>query len=284
MCVVTLAQTQETRYGALTLTVTSPLPFPKIPLDPVIDFCAAIKEQTLPGVLDPNSIRVIDIAAGETVPCAVTEDFAYGSKGRVEWVIQQPDHTVYEIRFQTAKQRPPLLPAKYTPLIGVGDLLRYNAHEPRPIVLPYLSGLVDLTGDGKPDLVGCWNYAYRPGWPWDGIVCYPRVGEPDRFEFGDLVRVRYVETPDSKEFRHFSKTYMTADFADLNKNGLVDVVFSPSGGDQIYLYLNSGARDSGGMPVFVAHGALPRHTEAWGPCRAVDLNGDRNIDFVVGLT
>ena len=285
VCVgLALAETTPAEGNELCLrmTVTSPLPFPNVPMDPVIDFNAAIRESGLSGVLDPNSIRVIDAKTGDMVSCAVTEDLAYGDKGRIEWVIRDPEHTTYEIRFRVVEERPPLAPAKYTPLIGVGDLLRFNAGEPRPIVLPYLSRLVDLTGDGKPDLVGCWNYAYRPGWPWDGIMCYPRVGDPERFEFGDRVRVRYVEAPDSRDFKHFSTIYMTADFGDFNKDGLVDVVYSPNGGDKIHLYLNSGKRDGGGMPIFVAAGDVPRHTDAWGPCRAVDLNNDGAMDFVIG--
>ena len=79
-------------------------------------------------------------------------------------MIENPAHKQYAIRFDVVRQRPPLKPAKYTPRIGVGDLLRYNAGVPRTIALSYLGRLVDLNGDGKRDLVGCWNYAYRPGW------------------------------------------------------------------------------------------------------------------------
>jgi len=266
----------------LRLTVTSGLPFANVPMDPVIDFPGYIEEAGFDGVLDPNSIRVVDVSTGEGVPCAITEDFAYGDKGRVEWVIKDPGHTVYDIRFRVVKERLPLIPSKYAPLIGVGDLLRFNAGEPRRIMVSYPSRLVDLTGDGKPDLVGCWNYAYRPGWPLSGIVCYPRMGSQNHFEFGDLVRVRYVDAAGSRDFKHFTSTYMTADFADLNKDGLVDVVYSPNGGDAIHVYLNSGTRDAGGLPVFVTSGRFPRHTSAWSPCRAVDLDDDGAIDVVVG--
>lgn len=270
--------------GTLLVRVEGPLPYVNVPFDPVVDFPGAIQSLGLKGVLDPNSIVVTDRTSGETVPHALTEDFAEGDKGHVEWVIEDPKRHEYEIRFSTAASRPALLPAKYTPIIGNGDLLRYNAGVPRPFALPYLSRLVDLTGDGKPDLVGCWNYAYRPGWPWDGIVCFRRVGDLDDWTFGDLVHLRYVENPDSAEFKFASATYMHADFADLNKDGLVDIVYSPSHPKRLFFYLNSGKRDSGDMPVFVAQGDIDRFTDSWGPCRVEDLNKDGALDIVVGST
>jgi len=271
----------ETTYR-ITLTVTSDLPSGNVPMDPRIDFGKAIADAKLPGVFDPNSITVVNKATGQPVSFARTEDFAYGDHGRLEWVITDPAHKTYEIRFRTAQKRPPLEPQAHTPLVGVGDLVRYNAGVGRPIVMPYLSRLMDLTGDGRRDLVGCWNYAYRPGWPWDGIICYPRVGDTKAFEFGDLVRVRYVAQADSSDFKHFSRIYMVADFADFNGDKLPDVVYCPSGSDQLYFYLNSGKRDAGGMPIFVASGSTPRQTKAWQSCRAVDLDRDGAVDFVVG--
>jgi len=272
--------------ASVRLTVTSELPMPRVPMDPSIDFGALIKAAGMAGVLNPNTIRVVNVATGQSVAHAVNEDFAYADSGRIEWVIQDPNHKEYDVRFSTAAVRPPQEPAACIPLIGVGDLLRYNAGEPRPIVMSYLSRLVDLTGDGKPDLVGCWNYAYRPGSPWDGVICYPRVGGDDEFLFGDLVRIRYVENAGSSDFKHLSHTYMFADFADFNGDGRPDLVYAPGGADKVYFYLNSGRRDSGGMPVFVASGSASRPSGSWssGPCRAVDLNRDGAIDLVVGKT
>jgi hypothetical protein len=155
----------------LRLTVTTPLSYPHTPLDPTIDFPEWIRQAEVAGVLDPNSIEVHNTATDQTVPHAISEDFAYGDKGRVEFVIADPSHTTLEIRWKTAAERPPLRPQRFAPQAGVGDLLRYNAGHPRPITVPYSPGLHDLNGDGQLDLTGTWNYAYRPGWPWDGVVC-----------------------------------------------------------------------------------------------------------------
>lgn len=272
---VCAAQTYSIR-----VTVTSELEFPRVPFSLEIDFGKKLDEVGVSRVLDPNTIVVVNGASGEYVPCAVTEDFAYGDKGRVEWVITNPVHRKYDVRFQTAPKRPPLVSASNTPPIGVGDLVRYNAGAARPFSVSYLSRLIDLTGDGKRDLVGCWNYAYRPGSPWGGIVCYPRVGSEDDFEFADLVRIRYVDKARSTDFKHFTGNYMMADFADFNRDGLVDLVYSPRNGNMLHLYLNSGERDPGGMPVFVASESFVRPPNAWGPVRAVDLNRDGTVDLV----
>src|SRR5262249_18204639 len=38
------------------------------------------------------------------------------------------------------------------------------------------------------------------------------------------------------------------------------------------------------LPIFASQGSHSRQTSDWGPCRAVDLNRDGAIDFVVGST
>jgi len=264
---------------SIRLTITSPLHFRNVPMDPTIDFGTKIREAGLRGRLDPNSIEVLNPATGHSVPHALPGDFAYGDKRRVEWVICDPAHIHYEIRFRVVAKRPPVLPRENTPLIGVGDLLRYNAGRQRPITLLYSSGLHDLIGDGRPDLVGCWNYAYRPGVPWDGIICYPRVGPQNTFEFGDLIRVRYAEGPDTSEFKHFQHTNMAVDFTDLDRDGDIDLVYTRRGRKSAEFFLNSRQRDAGGMPIFTSAGSVT--VNGWDACRAVDLNGDGAIDLVV---
>jgi hypothetical protein len=276
MCVGAAAFAGE---GVVTLTVSTPLTFPRTPMDPVLDFGALVREAGLDGVLDPDSIQVIDTATGAPVDRAVTADFDYGDQGRVEWVIADPSHLAYEIRFATTPARPLRQPAAYTPRIGAGDLLRFN-NGLKPITPAYLSGLYDLNGDGRLDLVGCWNYAYRPGDPWDGIICYPRTGKDGGFEFGDLTRVRCAKSGDAAPI-FLKSVYMTADFADLDGDGKLDLLYSPRSGNALGVFLNSGRRDPDGLPIFLAHETLPRPASAWASVRVVDLDHDGALDFVV---
>lgn len=263
----------------VSVTVVTPLPYANTPMDPVIRFGELIRAAKLAGTLDPNSIRVIDADDDSPVEHATTDDFADDDQGRVEWVIRDPKHTRYSIHFRVVPKRVALKPQSYVPAIGVGDLLRYNAGEPRPVVLPLSVGLVDLRGTGRLDLVGCWTYAYRPGDPWHGIVGYPRVGDDDRFEFGDLFRLRYAEKPDDRTFKHFSDVSMSAGFADFNRDGRMDLVCVRRGSRTASFFRNIGDADASGTPKFIADGSVP--VSGWEACRAVDLNSDGACDLVV---
>ena len=276
MLVATAARAETT--FCVTLTVTSDLPAGNVPLDPTIDFGKLIADANLPGVLDPNSISVINKATGKLIPFTRTEDFAYGDRGRLEWVVTDRAHKTFEIRFRTVATRPALQPQEYTPPVGVGDLLRFNAGRVSPITLFDGLAMADLTGDGKRDLVGCWNYAYRPGDPWSGLVCYPRLRTGHASEFGDLVRPRYVHSlGDTQRHKFGGPVYVSCDVADFNKDAKLDVVYVGSG--RATFYLNTGRRDPNGLAVFIPSDSVK--VTKWNACRAVDLDADGALDLVV---
>ena len=56
------------------LTVTSPLGYRNVPMDPTIDFGALVQEAELAGVLDPNSIELVNVATGQPVPHVLAGD------------------------------------------------------------------------------------------------------------------------------------------------------------------------------------------------------------------
>ena len=261
---------------AVRLTVTSELVFPRVPMDPTIDFGSMIREAGIGGVLDPNSIAVVNSTTGRAVPHAI-EGFQYGDRGRVEWVIADPAHKEYEIRFGTAAaRRPARANGRYTPLIGVGDLLRYNAGQGRPFAITRsMAGLVDVNGDGSRDLVGTWSYAHRPGDPWNGIVFWPRVGGDDEFRFGDMVR-----------FRELPAEYYTAmHVRDVDRDGLADLayakVFYGDGTSRASVFRNTGRRAAvSGIYLFEPALKLCSPSIQWHAIRVADLDRDGALDVV----
>ncbi|MBX7259364.1 MAG: VCBS repeat-containing protein, partial [Candidatus Hydrogenedentes bacterium] len=136
---------------------------------------------------------------------------------------------------------------------------------------------------GLSDLVGCWNYAYRPGEPWDGPVCYPRVDSNKSLLFGDLIHVRSKESADSPA-EVISTRYMFADFEDVNGDGLVDFALRANASNTVSFYLNAGTREPGGMPDFVLGLRFdsPPDEKAQNSLRLTDLNGDGKIDVIAG--
>jgi len=270
------------RTHRIRLTITSNLPrdLGRIPLSPVVDFGRAVQQAGLDGALDPNSIRVVDASDGAVVPHHLTEDFAYADRGRVEFAVRDVGHREYLVEFGTASSRPPLAPSGPVPLVGVGDLLRYNAGEPRPVTM-YSMRLVDLTGDGRPDLCGTWNYYHRPGTPISGAVCYPRL-DGEGLQVGDMQRLRFRESADSDQLCDFPGTYVDADFADLTGNGLPDMAFTERGSDCVTFFLHSGDRSPTGLPIYVRGPEVAAPGVDLGNVSLVDVDGDGVLDLVVG--
>jgi hypothetical protein len=274
---VSAADTRVETLG-LRLSILTPLPYRNVPIDPDIDFAGYIRQARAKGVLDPNSIEVIDAANGERVSHALSETFAHEDRGRVEFVVHQPDRREYRIQFRTAPVRPPLKPQKHTPLIGTGDLLRANAGESRPITLAYSMAVTDLNNDGAADLAGTWNYFRRPGEFADSVVCYPGLKKGLAPEFGDLVELRYTEGTQAAS-KSFSHIYAATDFADLNHDGRIDLVYTKSGSNAAEFFLNTGRLDAGGFPRFAPAGSV--EVPGWQACRLVDLTQDGVLDLVV---
>ncbi|HJP33706.1 MAG TPA: VCBS repeat-containing protein [Candidatus Latescibacteria bacterium] len=232
--------------------------------------------------LDPTSVEVVDLTDGATIPHHLAEDFAHGDRGCVEFVIRNPTHVHYELRFAAVRPggaRPHVAPTARVPMVGLGDLLRYNAAELRPITM-FCFRLVDLDGDGRSDLAGTWNYYHRPGEPRSGVVCYPglRSGAPAML-FGDQVRLRYRE-PGSDTLYDFPGTYVDADFGDLIGDGRPDLAFAEWNTGRVEFFRNSGQVDGGGWPIWERGHEIQVEEERVESMSLVDLDGDGVLDLL----
>jgi hypothetical protein len=301
------------------VTVTSELPadLGNIPFAPTVDFAALLCRESRQ--VDPSSFALFDLddAAQPTVelPLAVRYksrrshgappgppepgDDSFGdSELAVEWAITDPSHRRYELRFRTLPSDgppPPIDPGGRVPIVGCGDLLRYNSAEPRPITLATHGTRRLLPVMGRPghhDLLGAWNYYHRPNEPRGGLVCFPRT-DPSALLFGDMVRLHYRSSPDDPELHHFQGTYTAVDFCDLTGAGSVDIVFADQSESQIGFFTATGERDSAGAPIFLKAAVLDladkmeaqQRADGSGftitSLQAVDFDGDGHFALVV---
>jgi hypothetical protein len=65
----------------LTVRVMTLLEYRNTPFDPEIDFGELLRDRGDSGMLDPNSIRVYDVATGRRIPHALSSHFHYGDPG-----------------------------------------------------------------------------------------------------------------------------------------------------------------------------------------------------------
>jgi FG-GAP-like repeat len=285
----TNAIAQETHR--LQIHITSPLPFANTPLDPEIDFTALLRSKniSLHSVLLPDSIRVINTDTHKRVPHQLSPGFQYGDKGRVMWLVTKPSHTHYEIEFQTAQKKRSEKRATKSqtfPPIGVGDLLRYNASTPKPVTAFYGMTFADLNHDGNSDLIGCWNYAYGPDEPWNGLICYPGEASSKLANSSVMVRertqLRFVsqgQNPQTATKKYFTQTYQSCALADFNQDGLLDLVQTTNSPKRAQIFLNTGQNEPNGFPIFEEAVSFP--IQSWEACRAVDLDQDGTVEIIV---
>ena len=99
------ARTSRKSTGRLDVTVESRLVKSNLPADPLIDFSVEARRQGLEGVLDPDSIRVVNRATRQEVAHSLGPGFRHGDSGRVRWLITNPQQLRYTVSFRTSRTR-----------------------------------------------------------------------------------------------------------------------------------------------------------------------------------
>ena len=147
-------------------TVTAPF----TPFSAELDFADLLTKQDATGRFAKHSVvvtRIEDHRRETPIAHAVSEDFDWGDKGDVLWVIEEARQLEYYVYFDV-EENGPFHPAQQIALVGNGDVLRYNSGtaEPLDVGIPVqMPVFVDWDGDGMLDMIQGTTYANTLGYP-----------------------------------------------------------------------------------------------------------------------
>ena len=260
-------------------TVTAPF----TPFSIALDFADLLAKQDLSGRFAKHSVVVtrIEEELRETpIAHAISEDFDWGDRGDVSWVIEEARQLEYYVYFDV-EEKGPFHPAQQIALVGNGDVLRYNSGvaEPLDVGIPVqLPVFVDWDGDGILDMIQGTTYANTLGYPYHGTWFFRNIGSNERPLYDDFVRLQV------------DGEYMASqvfDTVDWNGNGLEDLVAKPYGKNEVHVYLNTGQRDGNGLPVLTRGEVIdfalligPGGQCGAGSIQLVDLYGDGRMHLM----
>ncbi len=156
----------------------STLRVPNTPCEAEVDFDSLLTANDIDGPFNRGSVTV---KAEEAISGQLTDmefrlsdDFKYGNKGKIFWVIKNPAVTQYRIYFQTGGDGQNDS-RNYIPAVGLGDEIMFNTPEPHPVITMSANLITDYNGDGIPDVLSINHYTNGYREPEDGIYFRPGI-------------------------------------------------------------------------------------------------------------
>jgi hypothetical protein len=236
-------------------------------------------EVDLSGLLPNQSFdhRTIRLWVGEEeVPVRFSDDFRFGARGLLHFVIADPGRLDYTITVESrsdAADEP-----RYVPAIGIGDALHHNSGRPLPFSMGWGAQINDLTGDGTPHLTTGTHWTTYFDWPMNTL--HHRTALPgDGLVFDEVsaVRARY---PDSVEPAVITEDfYIRHHMVDWDRDDRLDMVTVNSGRKEVRLYRNTG--EPGPMFEWVST-FQTEGNQGYQGLWMVDLYGDGRLHLVTG--
>lgn len=243
---------------------------PYSPFFAEMDFAALLRSVGEDRSFAPLSVlvaRVEDDGSEILVPHAMSEDFAWETRGMVSWVITKPDYLRYRVYFDIVENGPYEQPEEI-PLVGIGDNFRYNRPDgvhPLQAMEAGVPASADFDGDGLVDLVRSTSWSSTWGQPWFTIWFWRNVGTNESPVYADFVRLYADGKP-------IDDRYGGCALYDWDHDGLLDLLTSDK------VYRNSGVAGPMGAPVLTTLCDMPALSVKGEPYRfligVLDHDGD----------
>lgn len=243
---------------------------PYMPFSIEMDFAALLRSGGVDGAFAPLSVlvtRVADDGSEVLVPHALSEDFAWETRGTVSWVVAEPDHLCYRVYFDSRENGPYPQP-ETIPLIGIGDNFRYNrpgGTDPLQAMEAGVPASADFDGDGLVDLVRPTSWSSTWGQPWFTIWFWRNIGTNAVPVYADFV-------PLYADGKPIDNHYGGCALYDWDRDGVLDLLTSDG------VYRNTGAVGPMGAPVLTRLCDMPALSVKGEPYRfligILDHDGD----------
>ena len=231
--------------------------------------------QLLPDLdVDHRGLRLW--SKGREVPFRLSDDFRYGLRGTVHFVIVDPGQLDYSLSVDSPTGTPAVSP--YIPVIGIGDPLHHNTGRPMPCNLGWGSQINDLSGNGTPHLTVGTHWTTYFGWPMNTLH-HRTAASLDDLTFGEVSAMR-ARFPGHRAPAVITEGfYIRHHIIDWDRDGRPDMVTINSGKKEIKFYRNTGEPG----PIFEWVSTYPTEgNEGYQGLWMVDLYGDGRLHLVTG--
>lgn len=255
-----------------------------VPFGIELDFDELLQERKVHGTFDRFSVLVKKIDAKTKkladVDFNLSDSFLLGNKGKVNWLIEDTNEKEYIIFFDV-KENGPFAPPTYIGLVGNGDCLRFNDGKLHPLHVGMHANAiaVDWDGDGVTDIVSPQIYSSTLESPWFCLRFFRNEGSNEKPLFGDGIPLRVWKHDQAR----FIETGYALEILDWNNDGHLDVLTFPYTKKELSIYLNTGRKDSTGLPILELGHTVPMSSPGLFTClRVVDWFGDGRKSLLLG--
>lgn len=278
----------KTRRYWISVTVTqkeSGETFRFVPYSVYVDFDQLFRERNIQGRFDRNSVcvkKLLPDGQKETIQYNLSDEFLNSNTGKIYWLIETVGSESVEFIIEyDSDELGSFEPPRTIGLVGVGDCLRFNDGKPHPLnVGMYANPIaIDWDGDGTVDIISSQVYSSTFGSPWHIVRFFRNEGSNKKPLFGEGIPLVALNG-NATEVIHCG---WCIELADINEDGLLDLIVYPYSGKELIVYLNTGEKDIHNLPILYRAYSVPLDVTGQIICiRTINAHRDGRKSLIVG--